>query len=215
MGETKMMPKRKIWWHTGAGEFTLWDHYYFSILLHTLHPFVQKTETLNVDWSRGDYIILNYPEKPLTTDQQKNLDKALERGAHIFFLAYYQNEDGVAEITNSYISRFGLELNYGEVRDPQFCHDNDPLLPIVKGVQPPFTHLKVLFPCTTYIQMHERTRVESLLVTQSSSLPVVCKVPVYQGTITVFGTCVFWDNFSIKLYDNMRFVEYLFHLSES
>src|SRR5712692_3663625 len=103
-----MTRKIRIGWDISHLEFTIEDHYYFSILKSSLKEsgaVVKEVDSFK-DITRCDVIVLNYPEKTFTKEEVKIIRRCLEEGRRVIAAGYYNNEDNIAGCINSLSSHF-------------------------------------------------------------------------------------------------------------
>ncbi|HEX3033832.1 MAG TPA: hypothetical protein VHT73_01705 [Thermodesulfobacteriota bacterium] len=208
-----MIRKAKIAWDISHLEFTIEDHYYFSFLKSKIKEMGASVKELDsferiVDY---DVVVLNYPEKPFTRKEAKLVRKCLEVGKKIIVSGYYNNEDMIADNINSLSSHFGLSLNSDMVRDRANNDKGDDLLVITSRILSHNDHVnKVLFPCSGSINIHG-DQVNPIVLLENKSLRqskrkiIGAEAEVGVGRFILLGTCVFWDNFAIRKYSNLRF----------
>ncbi len=204
----------KVAWSTTHQEFIISDHYYFS----KLQKYAKENDILveEVDefdkFSNYDVIIFNYPEIPFKDEEVDFIQELVKKGKKVGIFAYYKNEDRIADTCNTMSERFGIKFNGDIITDDVNNYDNDNLLITTtktsekmkeKGIN------KVVLACT-----------DSLTITGNNVLPVIYAEDTaksqlgkdkilfarYQdssgGCFIAGGTCVFWDNYSIDLYNN-------------
>ncbi|MCR8432772.1 MAG: GldG family protein [Crenarchaeota archaeon] len=206
----------RIAWDISHQEFTIEDHYYFSILkkeLKNRNVEVFELEELNsILRENVDVLVLNYPEKSFDSNDLQVVQKFLAGGGKVIVLGYYKNEDHIADTINSLTKHFGLLLRADSVYDPVNNHNGDELFVVTSKV----FHLnenvnKVLFPCAASVEIlnEKATRLVEAEKTAKSSLgaePVLmARLQFGEGFLILGGTCVFWDNYSITKYDNLAF----------
>jgi len=195
-------------------EFTITDHYFFSVLQgECAKEGIQVDEVR--DWRKlreYEVIVFNYPERPFTDREVEEVAQLVEEGGkRVILLGYYKNEDGVADACNSLAARFGLHLNPDVVLDEGSNHRGDPyfvvtsrVLRFSRGVG------RVLLPCTSSVGLIPG-RGEPLIEAEPTArsdkdfppiLAASYRSGASGGEFILFGTCVFWSNHSINLYDN-------------
>lgn len=209
-----------IGWDLQFGEFTLWDHYYFSrlqALLDTQTRQVVPVKDPKIIESL-DVLVLNYPEKPLPESFIRFLYQRMEIGLRIIALSYYQDEDQTASILNHLTEPLGIRFNRDGVIDPVSCADADPFY-----VRTPLIEIysnrvrEVVFPCScslTLLSPGVRPVVQTLSTAvsvspeqkQTGSWVLAAERRMGKGSLLAIGTCVFWDNYSIDRADNRNFV---------
>jgi len=209
---------RRWAWSTSHGEFTLADHYYFSRLQAFLRAEGLQVDIVS-DFSRlleYDGIILNYPEVPFRTHEIRALQDRVSAGAVLIGLAYYQNEDGVADVLNALFRPVGLCLEADVVTDPRHNVARDPYLVVTRRVLRYSTGVRrLVLPCPCSIRLSDPAAQpvvvgESTAVASSGNVPVLAaERPWGRGRWIAVGTCVFWDNFSLGRADNRRWARNL------
>lgn len=209
-----MMTKRvKIGWNISHMEFTIEDHYYFSGLKKEITKrgaTVRENRSLG-DMFRYDVVVINYPEKPFTKAQGRIIERYLANGGKVIVCGYYNNEDNVADNVNTLASRFGLRLNGDKVKDRNHNYKGDELLVVTGRVEEYDRSIgKVLFPCAASISdigggSHPLVLREKPSPRSGKETVLGAEVGVKEGRFILLGTCVFWDNFSIKKFSNSNF----------
>jgi len=195
-----------IGWSVFHQEFTIEDHYYFSILKKAI-----KYKLINSLEEAEDckVIVFNYPEKPFSKKEIEKIVSLVEEGRRVIALGYYMNEDDVASILNELSSPFNLRMLPSAVIDEKSSINEDPLLLVTSKVKI-FSEgvKKVLLPCVAPIEI-KGGKAEPILLSEDSSSPpsqiLGARVLYGKGEFILLGTCVFWDNFSINHFDNLRF----------
>ncbi len=212
------MRKGIIWSYT-KGEFVIFDHYYFSKLYKYINTnynlfiptkFSSLLKAANND--NFNMIVFNYPEKPFTQNQIKSIINLFKNGKTILFLTYYKNEDNSSKIANSVLKNFGLSIRYDEITQKENIHDNDKYLVITSKIASNLKENvnKVIMPCASSIEIKEKKGMEyKILLSSEEDNKVIAAEAKGKGRIIAFGTCVFWDNFSISMYDNLQFTKNL------
>jgi len=205
---------RRIAWDISHQEFTIEDHYYFSILKRELVN--SGADVVELRDLRGlakfDVLVINYPEKKFGKDEAKQIIRFVEQGGRVLVLGYYKNEDNIAETVNSISQYFGLELLHDEIYDERNNLDDDKYLIVTskvlrfnKGVS------KILMPCTAPIRTLDENieivaKAEETAKTKLGNKPIIAAMKQFgKGQYILIGSCVFWDNFSIEKYDNLKF----------
>ncbi len=217
------MEKTKVGWSITHQEFTITDHYYFSILQKEAQKRGIEIEEVSrwEDLPKYDTIVFNYPEIPFTEEEAEQVERLVwEEGKKVILLGYYKNEDRIAETCNSLARRFGMELNPDEVTDDKNNHRNDPYLVVTskirrynKDEKNEVNVRKVLLPCTASIKpifpdTKIVVRAEDTARSDRDNYTLLIAeqiAPPSGGYFCLAGTCVFWDNYSIELYDNLNF----------
>ena len=209
----KMPKTTKIAWDISHLEFTIEDHYYFSVLKSKIKENGALVKELDSFENIVDYdvAVLNYPEKPFTKKEIKLTRECLEKGKKVIIAGYYNNEDMVSDNVNSLSSYFGLYLNRDAVRDKINNDKGDELLVVTSNILSYNGHVnKVLFPCSGSVSIHgDHIKPTVLLENKPSRLRkeklIGAEAHVGEGKFILLGTCVFWDNFAIRKYSNLRF----------
>ncbi|ADO44662.1 MAG: hypothetical protein KNN13_09235 [Hydrogenobacter thermophilus] len=213
----------RVAWSITHQEFTITDYYYFSKLSRE----AQKAGILieEVDsWDRlkdYDTIVFNYPEIPFTEREVQDIERLVwEDGKKVILLGYYKNEDRIADTCNTLAKRFGMELNGDEVTDEVNNHQGDAYFVVTsklrrytKNEKNEVTVNKILLPCTASIKplmpdIKVVARAEDTARSNQDNYTLLIAeqiAPTSGGYFCLAGTCVFWDNYSIELYDNLAF----------
>ncbi len=200
----------KIGWDVTHQEFTVEDHYYFSKLKEAILKEGMKVEEVSnwKDLKNYDTIVFNYPEIPFKRDEVDFVEELVARyGKKVILLGYYKNEDRIAEVCNSLSERFGMLLNHDEVIDEKNNHEGDKYLITTtkirrykEGVR------KIVLPCCASIKtVMPDVKIVARAEDDYTLLIAEQIHPQSGGYFCLCGTCVFWDNYSITLYDNLRF----------
>ena len=208
-----MGKKVRIGWDVSHLEFTIDDHYYYSVLKSNIIESGASVATLNsLEYLNGfDVLVLNYPEKSFTKREVKKVMKFIEEGNRVVACGYYNNEDGIADCINSISSNFGLTLKKDSVRDTLNNDKGDELLLVTSRVlSHDYKVRKILLPCCSSIKMRGKSNSVVAVSQGSKSLPRTEEIIAAQsnfgrGEFILIGTCVFWDNYAISRYSNLRF----------
>ncbi len=213
----------RVGWDITHQEFTITDYYYFSILQKEAERAGIEIEEVD-DWGRlenYDVIVFNYPEIPFTEEEARWVEKLVwEKGKKVILLGYYKNEDRIADTCNSLARRFGMELNPDEVTDEKNNHNGDRYFVVTskirrynKNERNEVNVKKVMLACTASIKplmpdIKIVVRAEDTAVSNQDNYTLLIAeqiAPPSGGYFCLAGTCVFWDNYSITLYDNLNF----------
>lgn len=213
----------KVGWSITHQEFTITDYYYFSILQREARKVGIEIEEVD-DWKRlGEYdtIVFNYPEIPFREDEAKEVERWVwEEGKKVILLGYYKNEDHIADTCNTLARRFGMELNPDEVTDEKNNHNGDRYFVVTskirrynKNERNEVNVERVVLPCTASIKpimpdIKIVVRAEDTATSNHNNYTLLIAeqiAPPSGGYFCLAGTCVFWDNYSITLYDNLSF----------
>lgn len=202
----------KVAWDISKQGFTIEDHYYFSKLKRILQENNIKVYEVKrfKELVKYDVIVFNYPEKRFNKEERQIIEKALFLGRRVILCGYYNNEDNVADTINSLTKYFGIKLNKDKITDNVNNYDNDPFL--IKTSRVSINEINCLvFPCPASVSGGEPLVFsESTAKSNRNHEPILCsKVKYMNGEIIIVGTCSFWDNFSIELFDNKKFALYL------
>ena len=208
-----MGKKIRIGWDVSHLEFTIDDHYYYSVLKSKIIASGASVTTLkSLEYLKGiDVLVLNYPEKSFTKKQVTNVLDFVEKGNRVVACGYYNNEDGIADCINSIAIPFGLTLKKDCVRDKSNNYKGDELLLVTSRVlSHDYKVRKILLPCCSSIKIRGKSNSVVAMSQGSKSLPSTGEVVAAQsnfgrGEFILIGTCVFWDNYSISTYSNLRF----------
>jgi hypothetical protein len=213
----------RVAWSITHQEFTITDYYYFS----KLSKEAQKVGILieEVDrWEKlkeYDTIVFNYPEIPFTGEEAQDMEKLVwEEGKKVILLGYYKNEDRIADTCNTLARRFGMELNSDEVIDEVNNHQGDKYFVVTsklrrytKNEKNEVVVQKIVLPCTASIRplmpdIKVVARGEDTAKSNQENYTLLIAeqiAPSSGGYFCLAGTCVFWDNYSIDMYDNLAF----------
>ncbi len=207
---------KKIAWDIHHQEFTIEDHYYFStlkLLLKNAGAEVNETVSLS-EVEHYDVIVFNYPERAFTDSEGKHVREVVFSGKKAIACGYYKNEDNVASCINSLSLHFGLFLNSDEVKDEVSNDGKDPLFVVTTRVLSyDATVKRVVLPCTGSIKI-EKSLGKPIILGEPSAYSssgsdreviLGAETIAGEGKFILIGTCVFWDNFSIKKYNNLDF----------
>ena len=201
----------RVAWDVSHQEFTIEDHYYFSILKKLLESegvLVSEISDLR-DLNDYDVLVLNYPERPFNMDDVRIIRSFLERGGRVILLGYYNNEDGIADNVNSLASHFGIRLNKDAIIDNQNNFGDDKFFVVTSKVNIKDIS-KVMMACTASVTPTEDSAIPIIVgehtarSTEGHEPIIAVYKKVGEGDLIVFGTCVFWDNYSIEKYDNKK-----------
>ncbi|MBK3331689.1 hypothetical protein GWK41_01250 [Persephonella atlantica] len=203
---------RKVAWSVAHQEFIISDHYYFSKLQKYakeagLH--IEEVDDLE-KFSQYDTIIFNYPEIPFTPEEADFIEDLVKSGKTVGIFGYYKNEDKIADTCNTLSERFGIHFNGDIVTDNVSNYEKDNLL-IVTGdtYNLPGEIKKVMLACTDTITTR-KPQVRPLIHGENTAESKLgCETVLFAeyvdpsgGKFIAGGTCVFWDNYSIDLYNN-------------
>ncbi len=213
----------RVGWDITHQEFTITDYYYFSILQREAEKVGIEIEEVD-DWGKienYDVIVFNYPEVPFTEEEGRWVEKLVwEKGKKVILLGYYKNEDRIADTCNTLARRFGMELNPDEVTDEKNNHGGDKYFVVTskirrynKSEKNEVNVKKIVLACTASIRpiMPDTkivVRAEDTAVSSQGNYTLLIAeqiAPPSGGYFCLAGTCVFWDNYSITLYDNLNF----------
>ncbi len=213
------MKLKNVVWSYSKGEFVVFDHYYFS----KLYSFLLKEYKLYIPTSFGDIfnndidiLVFNYPEIEFNDFEVQRILELFYKGKTILFLSYYNNEDNSSKICNKVLNQVGLNINYDEVTDEVNNIENDKYLLITSKISDLLKENvnKILFPCSSSVSVvnnyKEGINYVDLLLAENQVPLIKGAFNSNNGKIIAFGTCVFWDNFSIIQFDNFNFVKNIF-----
>lgn len=211
---------QRLFWDQSHQEFVLNDYYYYSKLNVFLNQnfLVKSGDFFRESLNSWDWLVLNYPEKPFTQDEQKKVLEYLKQGGQVIATAYYQNEDNVASIFTQLFQP--LDVVFRE--DVVVGADGTPDLYTTQVTEPFSTQVKkVHFPCTCSLRIPESAHPILLAepsqkssLTDENSLVLSAVLPVGEGKLFLMGTSVFWDNFCSNSYDNFRLLRLIFQLEQ-
>ena len=217
------MQKTRVGWSITHQEFTITDYYYFSILQKEAEKANIEIEEVDSWEALGEYdtIVFNYPEIPFSEEEAKDVERWVwQEGKKVILLGYYKNEDSIADTCNTLARRFGMELNSDEVTDEKSNHNGDKYFVVTskirrynKNDRNEVNVEKILLPCTASIRpilpdTKIVVRAEDSAVSNRDNYTLLIAeqiAPPSGGYFCLAGTCVFWDNYSITLYDNLNF----------
>ena len=205
----------KVAWDYTHQEFTITDYYYFSILQKVCENNGIKVDEVT-DWNKlpeYDVIVFNYPEIPFTEKEVEDVKRLVANGKRVIILGYYKNEDNIADTVNTLATAFGLRMNGDEVTDKESNHNQDPYFVVTSKVYKYNDGVeKLMLACTPSVSLEgDNTEVviegEPSAVSNQGNKPILGAVYKHLsgGEFIVIGTCVFWDNYSIELYNNKQF----------
>jgi len=206
---------RKVAWSLAHQEFIISDHYYFSKLQrYTREANIIIDEVDQIErFTRYDTIIFNYPEIPFTEDEVDFIEELVKMGKTVGIFGYYKNEDKIADTCNTLSERFGIHFNGDIVLDNINNYEGDNLL-ITTGdtYNLPENINKIMLACTDTL-LTTRPNVRPLIHGESTAESKLNKsillfaeyIDESGGKFIAGGTCVFWDNYSIDLYNNREF----------
>ena len=211
----------RIAWSVSHHEFTIEDGYYFSTLRRALQQAGVQVVTVErlQDAFDAPVLVLNYPEDPFTPEEVDWLRAYVAQGGRLVALAYYQNEDRVAEILNAVARPFGVRFGYDHVQDPVHKHGEDPYMVVTRQVNGVPGVARVLLPYAAPVHMENAETLQALVTAEetahapSGSRVLAAQARYGRGVFIAVGTCVFWDNYAITAYDNLAFAFYLLGVS--
>ncbi|RMA92556.1 hypothetical protein [Hydrogenothermus marinus] len=206
---------RKIGWDISHQEFIISDHYYFSKLQRYINEAGMQVDEVDEFEKLANYdtIIFNYPEIPFKKEEVDFIEELVKKGKTVGIFAYYKNEDHIADTCNTLSERFGIKFNGDIIIDNINNYDNDNLLITTTDISNMNNSInKVMLACTdsllttdpkVRILVHGEDTCESKLEFE----PILFAEYVDEngGKFIAGGTCVFWDNYSIDLYNNKEF----------
>ncbi|MCS7195831.1 MAG: DUF4350 domain-containing protein [Aquificaceae bacterium] len=218
-----MQRPTKVAWSITHQEFTVTDYYYFSILQRAAEKRGLVVEEVD-NWEKlSDYhtIVFNYPEIPFTEEEAHQVERWVwEEGKKVLLLGYYKNEDRIADTCNTLARRFGMELNPDQVTDDVNNHQGDPYFVVTskirrynKNEKNEVSVNRVMLACSASIKplmpdIKVVVRAEDTARSNMENYTLLIAeqlAPTSGGYFCLAGTCVFWDNYSINLYDNLEF----------
>ncbi|MCD6363485.1 MAG: hypothetical protein J7M13_05770 [Synergistetes bacterium] len=195
-----------IGWSVSHQEFTIEDHYYFSILKSKVN--YKLLNSIEEGWD-CDVMVFNYPEKPFSSKEIESVVSFVESGKRVIALGYYMDEDGVASLLNELAEPFGIKMLPSSVKDEKNCLNGDPLLITTTKIDRFSQNVsKIVLPCCAPIKTADKDAIV-FIYSEKTSTPPSQALGAYRkhgkGEFILLGTCVFWDNFSIVHFDNLRF----------
>jgi len=205
----------RVAWDISHREFTIEDHYYFSILKREATDrgiVIREVGGLDEIFS-FDILVINYPEEKFSKDEVEAIYTYVEEGGRVIISGYYNNEDNNADAINSITEHFGLRILDDVVIDEHNNIDGDKYF-IVTGRVYGFSKgvTRIVMPCVAPIKIIcPKARVvaeaEDTAITRSGEPPILAAcTSLGNGDIVLIGSCVFWDNYSIGKLDNLKFV---------
>lgn len=217
------MQATRVGWSITHQEFTVTDYYYFSILQREAQKrglIVEEVERWE-ELSNYHTIVFNYPEIPFTEKEAQDVERWVwEEGKKVILLGYYKNEDRIADTCNTLARRFGMELNPDEVTDEVNNHQGDKYFVVTskirrynKNERNEVTVNRIMLACSASIKplmpdIKVVVRAEDTAQSNMGNYTLLIAeqiAPTSGGYFCLAGTCVFWDNYSINLYDNLEF----------
>jgi len=198
----------RIAWDLSHLEFSIEDEYYFSKLMELIKSSgLELLVSENFEKTlQADVAVFNYPEESFSEREVSLISDFIKKGGRAIFLAYYKNEDRVAEHINEVSTNFGIEFQYNDVRD----HKNnagEPFLILTSRIHFPGLKIgRIVLPCTCTLKLSQNAK--PLVETEATA---TIKAPVFgyakhgNGVIICGGTCVFWDDYSLEKYENAKF----------
>ncbi len=206
----------KVAWSTTHQEFIISDHYYFSKLQRYTREnsiIVEEVDDIN-RFPDFDCIVFNYPEIPFQDDEVNFLSELIRKGKKVLIFGYYKNEDRIADTCNSLTKRFGIVFNGDIIVDNENNYEGDDLLITTTKIKHFRDNVnKVMLACTDTLTV-ESELVEPIVYAEETAISKLEKEKIlfaeYRdlgsgGALIAGGTCVFWDNYSIDLYNNKEF----------
>ncbi len=193
-----------VGWDASHGEFLIEDYYYFSKLKRIARDRGIEIYQEEDFRSLGDHdvIVFNYPEERFRSWEIRKIWSWFRRGKRIIFATYYGNMDSTAENINRVLSKLEIpiRINSDVVIDLE-NNVGDMMFPICR-----YRGYNVVMPCATSLTSEDNAIIVSSGISHPTGLknPTVGAVYRERGEIFVIGTCVFWDNYSIELMDNIN-----------
>jgi len=215
----------RVAWDVSHQEFAIEDYYYYSVLKDLLRRHGIYVEEISSLWDvfGFDVLVLNYPEIPFNREDVGIVKKFLMDGGRVIVLGYYSNRDHVADTVNSLSMNFGVRMNEDIIVDENNNHNSDKFFILTGNIYRYNKNVRhVLMPCTASLELLDGNvdiiiKGEETSRSSNNHQPIIAAVSkIGQGEFIVIGTCVFWDNYSIKKYDNMNFaLNLLLHNKQS
>ncbi len=182
-----------VGWSASHSEFLIEDYYYFSKLksLCFENGIDVRCVTSFYKLQEFDIIVFNYPEVKFKAKEISRLRSWLKKGKKIIFASYYNNFDNVYEIINAALKKLNCEIRLlKDVIIDEVNNVGDKYYPIAK-----WNGKKVVMPCSSRVLGGEA-------IIKSEKGVFSSEEEIWRGKIVVFGTCVFWDNYSINFASN-------------
>ncbi len=210
---------RKVAWSVAHQEFIISDHYYFSKLQrYAKQSDIQIDEVDDLQkFSKYDTVIFNYPEIPFNSDEVDFIQDLVKSGKTVGIFGYYKNEDRIADTCNTLSERFGIHFNGDTIIDNINNHEGDNLLVLTGDTYNlPDNIKKVMLACTDSLTT-TKPEVRPLIHGENTAESKYGKETILfaeyidpsGGRFIAGGTCVFWDNYSIDLYNNKELSLYI------
>lgn len=204
----------KVAWSITHQEFIISDHYYFSKLQrYTKENGIEVDEVDEFErFADYDVIIFNYPEIPFKEEEVDFIQELVKKGKKVGIFAYYKNEDRIADTCNTMANRFGISFNGDIITDDVNNYDEDNLLITTGKISEKMKEKgigKVVLACTDSLTLTGQNTVP-LIYGEDTAISKLGKDKILLakyndpsgGCFIAGGTCVFWDNYSIDLYNN-------------
>ncbi|MGH2331591.1 hypothetical protein [Thermoanaerobacter mathranii] len=211
----------KVAWSATHREFLLSDGYYFSGLYRELSKkgiVMEEVEDFDKLFEY-DVIVFNYPENPFTDEEKKEIRKLLESyKKKIIFTTHFRNKDRVSEICNGITRDYGIYILPEGVKDEKFYLEDDFLIITTDNIELYNQDVKeVVFPYAAPLHIEDEVDVvlrgrETSFTDSNKNSPILIAQKRFDsgGKLMVCGSCIFWDNFSLFRFDNLRFVINMF-----
>ncbi len=187
--------------------------YYYSVILEIIneigHHYISRSPA---EWEIGDIVIFNYPEKEFKENEIEKIDELIKNGKYVIFTAYYDNEDCVCEIINDISKQYGIEVLNTCIKDNDNCMEikgkKDEKMVVTSKIHRFNKSVEkiVLGYCAP---ISVKSNANALVESEKGENMAAYYKDDSDGMLIVFGTCTFWDNFSIDKFDNRKFVENL------
>ena len=183
----------KVGWSASHSEFLIDDYYYFSKLKKLCLENGIKVDCVSSFYKLQEYdiIVFNYPEVRFKIREINRIKSWLKKGKKVVFTSYYNNFDNVSEVINVVLKRLNSQIKLAkDVITDEKNNIGDIYYPIAK-----WNNKNVVMPCSSRV-------LGGNPIIKSDKGVFSSEEEISGGKIVVFGTCVFWDNYSIDLESN-------------
>ncbi len=187
--------------------------YYYSQLLEIINQIGDHhISRSSAEWEKGDIVIFNYPEKEFKEEEIEKIDELVKSGKYVIFTAYYNNEDCVCDVINDVSREYGIEVLNSCVRDKDNCTEmkgrKDEKMVVTSSIYRFNKGVERIFMgyCAP---VSVKGSADALVESEKGEGMAAYYKDDSDGMLIVFGTCTFWDDFSIKKFDNEKFVRNL------
>ena len=183
----------RVGWSATHSEFLIDDYYYFSKLKMLCLENGIKAECVKSFYKLGEYdiIVFNYPEARFKIREVGRIKSWLRKGKKVVFTSYYNNFDSVSDVINAVLKRLDSQIRLSrDVITDEENNIGDKYYPIAK-----WNGKNVVMPCSSRV-------IGGYPIIESDKGVFSSEEDIGSGKIVIFGTCVFWDNYSIDFESN-------------